>query len=141
MRQYSLSDLRYISPAALRTWFQSSGETFAVVDVRDSDYVGGHIKGCYHFPSETFQQTLPALRAKLLENKVKNVVFHCALSQVRGPKCTLRFLRHLETLPAEEKPQWDSLNVFVLSGGFNAWQREFGKDRQVTEAYAPDLWD
>jgi rhodanese-related sulfurtransferase len=56
----------------------------AVVDVRDDDHEGGHIKGCIHSPSTSFLSGVDQLREKLKDTPV--VVFHCALSQVRGPK-------------------------------------------------------
>jgi rhodanese-related sulfurtransferase len=57
----------------------------AVVDVRDDDYEGGHIKGCVHSPSASLLSGgVDQLREKLKDTPV--VVFHCALSQVRGPK-------------------------------------------------------
>ena len=145
MKQPSLTDLRFISPMTLRSWFTSSSPTgegrFAVVDVRDSDFVGGHIKGCYHYAAGEIYETLPDLRRRLLENKINDVVFHCALSQVRGPKSTLAFLRSLQELPAEESEKFDGLNVWVLSGGFTAWQAQYGTDIDVTEGFQKDIWE
>jgi hypothetical protein len=44
------------------------------------------------------------------------VVFHCALSQQRGPSAALRYAREREsTLSAEENQKQQ---VFVLEGGF-----------------------
>lgn len=145
MKTYSFSDLRFVSPASLRSWFASklpSGNgNFAVVDVRDSDYVGGHIAGCYHYPAGNFHELMPELRKRLLDNNIDDVVFHCALSQVRGPKSTLLFLRALNDLPEHERANFANLNVWVLEGGFTKWQRKYGRDSAVTEAFQPDLWD
>src|ERR1700760_3123234 len=55
----------------------------AIVDVRDSDYIGGHIRSCIHVPSANLEWKLPELVRQLWDKKV--VVFHCALSQQRGP--------------------------------------------------------
>lgn len=145
MKTPSLSDLRFIAPQTLRSWFSTSSPSgngkFAVVDVRDSDFVGGHIKGCYHYPAGEIYETLPELRQRLLDNKIDDVVFHCMLSQVRGPKSSLVFLRTIQELPAEERAKFDDLNVWVLSGGFTAWQRQYGSDEEVTEGMQPDLWE
>ncbi|KAM9892271.1 hypothetical protein OXX79_010136 [Metschnikowia pulcherrima] len=145
MKTPSLTDLRFVSPVTLRAWFTSkspSGQgNFAVVDVRDSDFVGGHIKGCYHYAAGEIYETLPELRRRLLENKIDDVVFHCALSQVRGPKSTLVFLRSLQELPKEEREKFDNLNVWVLSGGFTAWQKLYGEDQEVTVGFQADLWE
>ncbi|WPK22855.1 hypothetical protein PUMCH_000074 [Australozyma saopauloensis] len=145
MKVYALSDLRFISPSTLRSWLARKSDPnhgrLAIVDVRDSDYFGGHIKGCYHYPAGNFHETLPELRQKLVDDKVQDVVFHCALSQVRGPKSALRFLRSIEELGAEEKKKFDGMNVCVLKGGFTSWQQEYGTDKEVTEDYVKDLWE
>lgn len=140
---YSLSDLRFITPKVLKGWItaQPSGNnSIAVVDVRDSDYIGGHIKGCLHYSSIDFHETLPELRQRLVDNKVRDVVFHCALSQVRGPKAALLFLRGLENAPEDQKSQLSGLKVWVLEGGFTNWQSEYGGDPELTEDYLKDLW-
>ncbi|GEQ71506.1 hypothetical protein JCM33374_g5190 [Metschnikowia sp. JCM 33374] len=145
MKSHSLSDLRFIAPQTLRSWFSSKSPSgngkFAVVDVRDSDFVGGHIRGCYHYAAGNIYETLPELRRRLLENKIDDVIFHCALSQVRGPKSALVFLRTIQELPAQEREKFDDLNVWVLSGGFTAWQRQYGTDKEVTEGFQEDIWE
>ncbi|SGZ46973.1 CIC11C00000000982 [Sungouiella intermedia] len=141
MKQYSLSDLQFVHSKTLRQWLGSGSPTgsgkLAIVDVRDSDYVGGHIKGCWHYPAGNFHETLPQLRQRLVENEIDDVVFHCALSQVRGPKSALRFLRSLESA---NDSQLDLMKVWVLQGGFTSWQGHYGEDATVTEDYAKDLW-
>lgn len=144
MRNYSLSDLRYITPSTLRSWFSSKLDTppkYAIVDVRDSDYIGGHIKDCLHYPSRDFSETLPKLRQALVEKQVEDVVFHCALSQVRGPKSALRFVRSIEALNEDDKAPFERMRVWVLQGGFTSWQQEYGNDTMVTEGYLKDLWE
>ncbi|SGZ49936.1 CIC11C00000005614 [Sungouiella intermedia] len=141
MKQYSFSDLQFVYSKTLRQWLGSGSPTgsgkLAIVDVRDSDYVGGHIKGCWHYPAGNFHETLPQLRQRLVENEIDDVVFHCALSQVRGPKSALRFLRSLESA---NDSQLDLMKVWVLQGGFTSWQGHYGEDATVTEDYAKDLW-
>ncbi|OQD68094.1 hypothetical protein PENPOL_c003G08890 [Penicillium polonicum] len=69
----------------------------------------------------------------------KMVVFHCALSQQRGPSAALRYAREREsTLGAEENQKQQ---VFVLEGGFVEWQQKYGNDTKLTEAYAADIWE
>lgn len=141
----SVSDLKLISPQTLRQWFEggsSSGNgKFAVVDVRDRDYIGGHIKGCYHYPADQIEDFLPELSDKLKEAEVKDVVFHCMLSQLRGPKSALQFLRFLRnTTEPQERQIFEGMNVWVLKGGFSRWALFYGEDPRVTEDYAIDLW-
>lgn len=142
-RTYGLSDLKYLKPSTLYSWFKGGAPgKFAVVDVRDSDYVGGHIKGCYHYPAGNFIETLPDLRERLMKDNVQDVIFHCALSQVRGPSSTLKFLRSLNDVKDPSQIEYFSqLSVWVLQGGFTNWQQKYGLDDSVTEDYAKDIWE
>ncbi|KAI4128035.1 MAG: hypothetical protein LQ338_002926 [Usnochroma carphineum] len=74
----------------------SASTTIAIIDVRDSDYVGGHIRSSIHVPSSSLDHRLPEL-VRTLRGKEK-VVFHCALSQQRGPGAALRYLRERERM-------------------------------------------
>ena len=67
----------------------------AIVDVRDADHAGGHIVGSLHVPSSSLDYRTPELIRKLAEKEI--VVFHCALSQQRGPSAALRYLRERES--------------------------------------------
>lgn len=80
---------------------------------------------------------MPELIRTLKDKKM--VVFHCALSQQRGPSAALRYARAREIAlgPVESQNQ----QVFVLHGGFVEWQQKYGNDLQLTEAYAADIWE
>lgn len=57
------------------------GRDYLVVDVRDSDFIGGNIPNCRNVPSATFSDKLDSL---IRDTKsVPQVIFHCALSQSR----------------------------------------------------------
>jgi rhodanese-related sulfurtransferase len=107
----------------------------AVVDVRDSDHVGGHIKGSIHAPTPSLDWKMPELVRQLRDKDT--VVFHCALSQERGPKAALMYMRERERLigkGAGEKKDGDvtegkaeqkaEQKVVVLEGGFVQWQEK-----------------
>ena len=107
----------------------------AVVDVRDEDYVGGHIKGAQNVPSSSLDYRIPELLRTLKEKEM--VVFHCALSQQRGPAAARRYLAEKQRqsqkdrLSNEEESQAsvDSApvtkqEVYILDGGFNKWQEK-----------------
>ncbi|PMD13692.1 hypothetical protein NA56DRAFT_585144 [Hyaloscypha hepaticicola] len=68
----------------------------AIVDVRDDDHIGGHIRHSIHAPSHTLDHKIPELVRKLQDKET--VVFHCALSQQRGPSAALRYIRERERL-------------------------------------------
>ncbi|XP_077221661.1 rhodanese/Cell cycle control phosphatase superfamily protein [Tasmannia lanceolata] len=88
----------------------------AIVDVRDDERnYDAHIAGSLHYASETFSQKIPNL---LQQVKGKDtLVFHCALSQVRGPSCANMFADYLS-----ETKDVDIKKVVVLEHGFNGWE-------------------
>jgi rhodanese-related sulfurtransferase len=105
----------------------------AVVDVRDSDHVGGHIKGSIHAPTPTLDWKMPELVRQLRDKDT--VVFHCALSQERGPKAALMYLRERERMfgaskategtgEGKEGEAKSEQKVVVLEGGFVQWQEK-----------------
>ncbi len=63
----------------------------AVIDVRDDDHVGGHIKSSTHVPSSSLDHRIPEIVRTMAGKEI--VVFHCALSQQRGPAAALRYMR------------------------------------------------
>lgn len=113
----------------------STSSSLAIVDVRDSDHIGGHIKSSIHAPSSTLDYKVPEL-VRTLKDK-RTVVFHCMLSQQRGPSAALRYVRERERLmggqgkvlqaipetdEADRDVGRDGQTVLILQGGFNAWQ-------------------
>ncbi|RKF63960.1 CDC25-like phosphatase YCH1 [Erysiphe neolycopersici] len=121
----------------------------AVVDVRDHDHIGGHIKYSIHAPSSTLDTKISDLVRTLKDKEL--VVFHCALSQQRGPSAALKYLRERENLLYTGNTEFESCKnnldskchsqrVFVLDKGFEGWQREFGDDTRLTEGYVKSLW-
>jgi rhodanese-related sulfurtransferase len=54
---------------------------YVVIDVRDEDWVGGHIVKSVHEPSAEFMMNVDRLVKDIKD--VPLVVFHCALSQMR----------------------------------------------------------
>lgn len=133
----SIATLPRINANALRNLLRSpSADSVAVVDVRDSDHVGGHIASSMHVPSSTLDYKVPEL-VRTLKDK-KTVVFHCMLSQQRGPSAALRYARERERLLGAEggvvQDEGASgrlgQRVVVLTGGFNAWQEQSVSDRR-----------
>ncbi|KAK8185791.1 Rhodanese-like domain-containing protein, partial [Phyllosticta citribraziliensis] len=110
----------------------------AIIDVRDSDYIGGHIRGCTNVPAHSLDWRAPELARTLRD--VPLVVFHCALSQQRGPGAALRYLRERERLAPDDEGAVKEQDVKVLEGGFVRWQEKYGKDSSVTEGYVEDIW-
>ena len=119
----------------------------AVIDVRGDDHIGGHIHTSQHVPSTTLDHKIPELVRTLAEKEI--VVFHCALSQERGPRAARRYMEERErkmktgdvgrstgspetgvkdegitkvsAVSSETKEQ----GVFVLDKGFVGWQEKY----------------
>lgn len=149
MSSHSISTLKYISSAELSAQILNAPITrdgaIAIIDVRDGDYVGGHILGCTNVPSGNLDWKMPELVRTLKYKEV--VVFHCALSQQRGPSAALRYLRERDKAlakeaakKAEEGGEVKEQKVYVLEGGFVKWQEKFGEDTRLTEGYQKDIW-
>jgi Cdc25 family phosphatase len=160
MSTISLADLQFIDRETLAKKFQDTQalpSNTAVVDVRDSDHIGGHIRGSTWIPSSQLDYRTPELVRTLKDKEV--VVFHCALSQQRGPSAALRYLREKERLDptsileskgevkeegvgkSEEGEKKGTQRVYVLRGGFTEWQEKYGEDKKLTEGYQKDIWE
>ena len=116
----------------------SQPQNYAIVDVRDSDHIGGHIRGSMHVPSTTLDYRIPELVRQLKD--MDSIIFHCSLSQQRGPSAALRYVRERKRLlgidshdddaevtgtSGEEKGMAGSRQkVYVLDGGFVQWQEK-----------------
>jgi rhodanese-related sulfurtransferase len=93
---------------------------------------------------------MPELVRTLKEKKV--VVFHCMLSQQRGPSAALRYVREREKVVGQEmkaeegnpegaKNDDGQQKVYVLERGFQGWQEQYGEDERLTEGYVKDIWE
>lgn len=167
MSDITLSDLTFIEREDLAAQLQSSSsapqlpENLAIIDVRDSDHIGGHIRGSTWVPSSELDYKTPELVRNLKDKKV--VVFHCALSQQRGPSAALRYLREKRRLDPgsrtvdgegkevteggegekegeSKESEGEEQKVVVLRGGFTQWQEKYGPDKQLTEGWQKDIW-
>jgi rhodanese-related sulfurtransferase len=134
--EFNINTLPRISRESLASLLKEQHPSLAVIDVRDNDYIGGHIAGGTNVPSDTHDYKMPEL-VRTLQDK-ETVVFHCALSQQRGPKAALRYLREKERMSGKEKAEEKTevvegkegkegvkvkgQTVYVLDGGFVKWQ-------------------
>ncbi|KIV89644.1 hypothetical protein PV10_07031 [Exophiala mesophila] len=156
----TISSLTYLHPTSLAKVLLEPGERekVAIIDVRDSDHIGGNINGSTWVPLNQLDARIPEL-VRTLKDKDK-VVFHCMLSQQRGPTAALRYARakqraddkdtrstQTSSQVAAQTPEEGESNkshvqeVCVLEGGFESWQSRYGEDSRLTVDYQPDLWD
>jgi Cdc25 family phosphatase len=104
---------------------------------------------------------MPTLVRQLQDKKM--VIFHCALSQQRGPGAALKYIRERERLfprrktdgedkkaaeggqiegeKEKESEQGVEQKVYVLDRGFVGWQEVYASDERLTEAYRKELWE
>lgn len=140
MSSATIVNLPRMSREQLAELIRSKAPGVAVVDVRDSDFIGGHIVGCQNVPTSTHDYRMPELVRTLKDQET--VVFHCALSQQRGPSSALRYLRERERLASPDQAGTgqaangegeaadarstgvyeNKQKVYVLDGGFTKWQ-------------------
>lgn len=163
----TLSSLTQIHPTTLAPLLldPEARPKLAVIDVRDSDHIGGNINGSTWIPIDQLDARIPEL-LRTLKDKEK-VVFHCMLSQQRGPKAALMYARAKQRADEKalaeaakaaaqeensQKPSDDDASkkadqdkiptqqVCVLEGGFGWWQSRYGEDPRLTADYVPDIW-
>ncbi|OBZ68687.1 Arsenate reductase 2.2 [Grifola frondosa] len=131
--------LKYISADELAAIIKSDKvpmKDYCVVDVRDDDWEGGNIKGAHNSPSGEFMLRVHELVDKT--KRVPTVVFHCALSQVRGPKAARIYAETRDLLQA--KGEDSEHDVLVLRGGFSDFQAKFKDDPQLVENWSEEVW-
>lgn len=92
----------------------------------------GHIRTSINVPSATFVTKLSKLQAALAG--ANRVVFHCQLSQQRGPMCATTYAKHLASRGIRNQ------EVYILSGGFDEWARLYGTDPKCTESFVAELY-
>ncbi|KAJ5907469.1 hypothetical protein N7495_000151 [Penicillium taxi] len=111
-------------------------QELAIVDVRDSDHIGGNIVTSIWAPSEQLDARVPELVLNLKDRKT--VVFHCMLSQQRGPSAALKYAR----ARASKYPDvYSDQTIYILEGGFLQWGQKYGKDSSLTVGFVEDIWD
>ncbi|WFD31018.1 protein-tyrosine-phosphatase [Malassezia sp. CBS 17886] len=116
----------------------------AVVDVRDDDFDGGHIVGAIHAPSSNFSVDVDELVRGPLRNYSK-VVFHCSLSQQRGPKAARIYRDTRDTAHAngslgsgDTAPEQQ---LFVLRDGFANFGPKFKDDAALVTDWSSESWE
>ncbi|KAJ3016592.1 UNVERIFIED_CONTAM: hypothetical protein HDU68_012115 [Siphonaria sp. JEL0065] len=118
----------------LASWLQDASlkphVDYMIVDVRDADFANGNIATAVNIPAHELNAN-PFEHQPLL-SVPKRLIFHCLLSQVRGPKSANTYLRSVGAAEGQQ--------VFVLVGGFSNWQEKYGKDKNLTKNYNAKFW-
>jgi rhodanese-related sulfurtransferase len=116
-----------------------SKSAWTIIDVRDDDFEGGHIKGCKNIPSNEFSEKVEKLVLDLQD--AKSVLFHCSLSQARGPKAARIYKEtreeFIQTGKIENKQEQ---NVAVLREGFSNFGSLYKNEADLVEDYDEESW-
>jgi len=113
---------------------KSGKRDFVVVDVRDDDYIGGNIKGSLNYPSREFLMNVDGLVRDT--KQVPLIIFHCSLSQVRGPKAA-RIYSETRKNVLDKDIQHE---VAILRDGFSQFQVKYKDDPTLVENWDKDVW-
>ncbi|KAK0551200.1 Cdc25 phosphatase Ibp1 [Tilletia horrida] len=118
-----------------------SRKELAIVDVRDDDFVGGSIVGAKNVPSSSFEQRVDSLVKDLVD--VPKVVFHCHLSQQRGPKAARIYSdARKEAIASGALPAGpnQTQQVVVLRDGAAGFVRQYKDNGQLVQDYDAESW-
>ncbi|KAJ3219573.1 hypothetical protein HK099_004650 [Clydaea vesicula] len=111
----------YLEPenlvSILRDTSKVSGKDYLIIDVRDEDFEGGIINNS-NIPCHEFLENIESHHKKLAT--VPILIFHCALSQVRGPKSATRYANLIRNVALNTNQK-----VYILRGGFDGFKQQF----------------
>jgi len=94
--------------------------SYLIVDVRESDYVGGHIRGSINIPFNIINTNKIEEMVTKYSDYNEYIIFHCMQSMVRGPTVANRFYKKLKQMKPDA-----AIKVCVMAGGFIAFIDEF----------------
>ncbi|QSL67191.1 hypothetical protein MERGE_001581 [Pneumocystis wakefieldiae] len=137
-------DFTYIEPQDLCLKLKNKRNKendIIIVDVRDDDFIGGHIKGALHIPSYELSSHILNLIEETKD--AKEIIFYCSFSQQRGPSGARLFLKERQKIHNIKEIQEKHIfpKVYVLRGGFVEWQKKYGNDEELTDKYNKELWE
>ena len=151
MQLFEQTKLLFLDHDELAAQLRSGLDHLVVVDVRDDDFAGGNIAGARNECSEDLEDgdAMDELVEALHGEGAERVVFHCMMSQQRGPTTAQRFLNRLAILEPDEDAEGGGggaaapvivPEVCVLTGGFQQWVEKFRAEADLCENLDPALW-
>jgi len=102
-----------------------SRSDYAIIDVRRNDHAGGHVRGSYQWPAQTFYDDLDDFYKKFKDTE--KVIFYCSSSNGRGPRCAGWYQDHLTAQGNTES------RAYVMAGGVKAWLEKFGDAEDLVD--------
>ncbi|RXW18336.1 hypothetical protein EST38_g7521 [Candolleomyces aberdarensis] len=104
---------------------QVSSKDYVVIDVRDTDFVGGNIRGAVNEP-------LTTLEGENIENLSK-------VPSGRGPTAAAKYEEARKALYPDE-PESSASQIAVLQGGFMQFQSRYKDDSDLVEDWDAEKW-
>lgn len=123
----------FVDPDQLKAQILDSnakvGQDYLIIDVRSLEerQENGWIPNSINIPSVDFEENLKVIQDEY--HSISCLYFHCALSQVRGPKCAQKYVTAINQSEAHKMEQ----SIFILRGGFEEWKGLFGLDKRLAE--------
>ena len=133
MSIFTFSDLSWISRSDLASMLRNETPGVSIIDVRDSDYIGGHIKGSQNVPTQTHDHKMPELIRTLRDQDT--IIFHCSLSQCRKCSCWTA------GSAGGSRRRFCSYFSFIMTYALTVSRISYGQDEKLTEGYVKELWE
>ncbi|CEH12491.1 M-phase inducer phosphatase [Ceraceosorus bombacis] len=127
----------------------------AIIDVRDDDFEGGNIVGCKNVPSRIYRDSVKGVVRDVEQYPL--VVFHCQLSQSRGPTAARLYIdervSQLEAgklKPLREPRESDDeigkcieggQEIRILRGGFSSFGEQYKANPKLVENWDQESQD
>jgi Cdc25 family phosphatase len=112
-------------------------EGVEVVDVRGTDFQGGHIPGCQHIKASEIREEPELFLDGVIERQMTHVIFTCMYSAVRAPQCA-------NAVSEAAKAYANPPRFSILSKGIHGWVNTFVNDRDkfgtFVKDFDSDLW-
>ncbi|CAG8435141.1 2352_t:CDS:2 [Diversispora eburnea] len=119
MSSKTIPSIEYINRDELKDLIKDKSK------IPGKDYlVGGNIPNCINRQSSKIHD-------------IPQIIFTCALSKARGPKCARIYSEELflnKGIKTDQKVQ-------VLKNGFEGWQSNYKDDPELVENYNKEIWD
>lgn len=120
-------DIRFLQPDVVKDMLLSKPEQIIVLDVRDDDFKGGHIKDCTHIPCHEIESEFQCdAFLNSIPSHIELVIVHCFLSQQRGPTVARRLTNRLSQLERLGQPE-----ICVLANGWRRFHSLFGHNTDL----------
>ncbi|KAL9710082.1 hypothetical protein Ac2012v2_006377 [Leucoagaricus gongylophorus] len=139
-----------ISPTALKNWWYAYPEVkstpdaltveqvaamirdpsqgrkdFTVIDVRQNDHTGGHVRGSFQCPAQSFYDDSPGYFERFKDSE--KVIFYCQSSNGRGSRCAGWYQDYLDSVGC------NSSEAYIMAGGIKEWMGKFKGEEDLVD--------